>query len=124
MTLVNRSEDKGQEVARRIRVDFLALEDFSPGAFEVVVQATSVGGPDEDPPFDLGDLPIEAVVELKYSSGETRFIEEARRRGLVVIGGREVLLFQARRQFSLMTHHDFPMELGASLLGLAGGEAL
>lgn len=124
VTLVNRSLEKGQEVADRIRVAFQGLKDFSPGGFEVVVQATAVGGSEEDPPFDIADLSqTVAVVELKYSSGETRLVKSARLRGIQAIGGREVLLFQARRQFQLMTHHAFPMELGAKLLGLDEGKA-
>ena len=127
LTLVNRTVLSGAEAAERLGVEFLPLSEFDAAAFPIVVNATALGHSEKDPlPFDVGRLPSDAVVvDMVYLGGagrgerptETRLIQAAKARGLRVVDGREVLLFQAQEQFSLMTGIEFDVERAAERLG-------
>ncbi len=137
VTLVNRSQEAGEEAARDLGVAFAPLAGFDPGRFRVVVNATPAL------PFDPALLaPGTAAVELAYGrtvgtdgagdgSGESAaeaeppLLAAARAGGGVAIDGREVLLHQAFGQFHAMTGRHLPEALGRRLLGLGetpGGE--
>ena len=105
--LVNRTEATGERVAERLGADFVALDAFDPGGFEVIVNATALGHDAADPmPFDV-ERTEAAVVDMVYRgsevTGSTDLIEAARRKQLVTVDGREVLLHQALRQYERMT---------------------
>lgn len=119
--LVNRSEDRGTRAARDLGVPYRPLADFEPGAYEVVVQATSLGRHPDDPlPFDPGALrPDAVVVDLVYTDGETPLLAAVAAAGRRAIDGREVLLFQALEQFHMMTGRELPIPLAREALGLA-----
>jgi 3-dehydroquinate dehydratase/shikimate dehydrogenase len=54
---------------------------------------------------------------MVYRAGEvTAVAAAARRRGLTVIDGREILLYQAGLQFRMMTGREFPLEAARRLL--------
>jgi 3-dehydroquinate dehydratase/shikimate dehydrogenase len=122
VTLVNRSEEAGEEAARALGVAFEPLAGFDPGRFRVVVDATPAL------PFDPARLaPGTAAVELAYGrpvagdgAGEavSPLLAAARAGGGVAIDGREVLLHQAFGQFHALTGHHLPEAVGRRLLGL------
>ena len=125
VTLVNRGEARGRAAGERLGLPFVPLSDFRPGGHDLVVQATSLGRSDDDPPaFAVDELPAGAVVvDLVYRpAGPTPLVAAARARGLAAVDGREVLLHQAIDQLRAMTGGEMPAELGARLLGLADGE--
>lgn len=67
----------------------------------VVVNATSIGMRDEELPLPPALLPRDvAVMDLVYRPGETRWVREARLRGLRGADGREMLLAQGAAAFS------------------------
>ncbi|MEM9293000.1 MAG: type I 3-dehydroquinate dehydratase [Acidobacteriota bacterium] len=113
VTLVNRSTSRGQEVAGKLQLPFVALADFEPEPFDVVVHATHLGHGAEDPlPFEVESMGAgSAVVDMVYRQQATPLIQQARRRSLTAVDGREVLLFQAVDQFRLMTGTALPPEL-------------
>ncbi|MEE2776462.1 MAG: type I 3-dehydroquinate dehydratase [Acidobacteriota bacterium] len=125
VVMVNRTAETGRVVAESLGLGFLALDDFDPKAFGVVVNATSLGHEADDPmPFDPGRLAGgAAVVDMVYSSGPTRLLEEAATCGAIVVDGRSVLLHQAIDQFHLMTGEHLPVDLGRERLGLKVLEA-
>jgi 3-dehydroquinate dehydratase/shikimate dehydrogenase len=121
VTLVNRSPERGRRVARELGVSFVPLEDFEPGGFDVVANATPVGASDKAAlPFDVSSLNGDGVVfDLAYDPERpTRLVEEALRLGLTVIDGREALLHQAVSQFRLMNGVSMPLDLARRALGL------
>jgi 3-dehydroquinate dehydratase/shikimate dehydrogenase len=75
-----------------------------PGTWDVLVNATSVGGHqgDESP---LAGVAIdgEIVFDLIYEPSETALIRQARDAGCWTIGGIEMLIAQAEKQFELWT---------------------
>lgn len=120
VALANRTESTGRDAAESLGVDFVPLEELEPGAFDVVVNATSLGQGNDDPlPCDPAALRASAAaVELVYGGGPTPWSRALAARGLMVIGGREVLLHQGLSQFEAMTGRALPFEVGAAALGL------
>jgi 3-dehydroquinate dehydratase/shikimate dehydrogenase len=110
--LVNRTVDRGSAAAATLGVEFCALADLAPGAFDIVVNATPVGQAMDVTPFDVGALsPSAVLVDLVYRRGATRLASSARARGLAVIDGRDVLEIEMRRQFELMTGAAAPRDV-------------
>jgi 3-dehydroquinate dehydratase / shikimate dehydrogenase len=124
VTLVNRGAERGERAAEELKLPFLPLEELDPGAFDLLVNATSLGRDPEGPlPFPVDRLrPGTVVIDLVYDAarpGLTRLLQEAAARGAVAIDGREVLLSQALGQFRMMTGREMPVDLARRLLGLA-----
>lgn len=120
VTLVNRSEERGRKAAERLHVDYEPWDDADPSRFDVLVQATPLGGRDDDPlPFDPDAVrPTAVVVDMVYRDRPTRLVQALRERGVEAVDGREMLLDQAFAQFRLMTGRELPRELGRRLLGI------
>jgi shikimate dehydrogenase len=75
----------------------------------VLVNATSVGSGDDDrSPMAGVPLDGEIVFDLVYSPAETPLIAQAREAGCWTIGGIEMLISQAERQFQTWTGHAPP----------------
>ncbi|MCY3932365.1 MAG: type I 3-dehydroquinate dehydratase [Acidobacteria bacterium] len=120
VALANRTESTGRDAAESLGVDFVPLEELEPGAFDIVVNATSLGHRADDPlPCDPAALGSSAAaVDLVYGGGPTPWSRALAARGLVVVDGREVLLHQGLAQFEAMTGRALPFEVGAAALGL------
>ena len=120
MTLFNRSEERGRDAARELELPFLPLAELEPSRYELVVNATSLGRDESEPlPFEPEALDAEAVlVDLVYGDQPTRLATAARRRGLRVVDGREVLLAQAIPQFRLMTNREMSSATVRAALGM------
>ncbi len=120
VTLVNRGAERGLAAARALSLPFVPLAELDLAPFDLVIQATSVGRDGTTPaPLPLERVrPGTVVLDLVYGERPTRWIEEARARGLLAIDGREVLLRQAVAQFRAMTGHELPLDVGTRVLGL------
>jgi 3-dehydroquinate dehydratase / shikimate dehydrogenase len=94
-----------------------------PGSWDVLVNATSCGsgGPDDDPMAGVA-LDGEIVFDLVYVPAETPLIRHARAEGCLTIGGLEMLVAQAERQFELWTGQRPPAGLFAAAAASATGE--
>jgi 3-dehydroquinate dehydratase/shikimate dehydrogenase len=75
-----------------------------PGSWDVLVNATTSGGggPLDDPMNGVA-LDGEIVFDLVYAPPRTPLLERAAREGCLTIGGIEMLVAQAERQFELWT---------------------
>lgn len=120
VTLTNRTGERGRRAAYDLGVPFQALEDLDPGIFKVAVNATPLGRDDSEPlPIDVSRLPGDgAVVDMVYRREPTPLVRAALERGMKAVDGREVLLFQAVRQFRMMTGHELPADIGREVLDL------
>jgi 3-dehydroquinate dehydratase/shikimate dehydrogenase len=123
VTLVNRTPERGERAGADLHLSFLPLGRFDPAAFDLLVNATSLGrAPADALPFAVDALsPGAVVIDLVYDAdrGEpTRLLAAAAARGLAVVGGREVLLSQALGQFRMMTGREMPAVLAHRLLGI------
>jgi shikimate dehydrogenase len=118
----NRTEARATELAERFGASALAGDEVDAGAYDMVVNATSVG---LDPPTtpngglpSLKPLPIRAdalrerqvVVDLVYASGETDLVRAGTERGAAVVDGLEVLVHQGAESFRIWTGLEPPIE--------------
>ena len=80
---------------------------------DAVINATPVGMPPQvdATPIDLARLRVRVVFEMVYYPLETRFLAEARGRGLTAISGLEMLVAQGARQFEIWTGLAAPRAL-------------
>ncbi len=109
VTLVNRSAERGRRVALELDVDFVPFEEFEPGAYDLLVNATPLGRGDGDElPFDPAHLRSDSVVvDLAYvPEASTALVSAVRAAGAVAIDGREVLFAQAIPQALTMTGEE------------------
>jgi shikimate dehydrogenase len=123
VTLFNRGVERGERAAEALKLPYLPLGQLAPAAFDVLVNATSLGRDPAGPlPFPVdGVRPGSVVIDLVYDAarpGPTRLLAAAAARGAVAIDGREVLLSQALGQFRMMTGREMPADLARRLLGL------
>lgn len=94
-----------------------------PGSWDVLVNATSAGsGGATDDPMDGVRLDGEIVFDLVYAPARTPLLERAAREGCMTIGGLEMLVAQAERQFELWTGYRPPTGLFKSAASSATGE--
>jgi 3-dehydroquinate dehydratase/shikimate dehydrogenase len=75
------------------------------GAWDLVVQATTVGTWPriDEQPVVMGAIQARVAYDLIYNPQETRFLRDMRQTGAQVIGGVDMLLGQAARQFEWWT---------------------
>ena len=80
---------------------------------DAVINATPVGMPPQvdATPIDLARLRVRVVFDMVYYPLETRFLAEARGRGLIAISGLEMLVAQGARQFEIWTGLAAPRAL-------------
>jgi shikimate dehydrogenase len=81
--------------------------------FDLVVNSTSLGIHPEDPsplPLDAGGVRIGAALDLVYAPGETRWVREARERGIPSADGIEMLLHQGAAAFERWWQRPAPLE--------------
>jgi shikimate dehydrogenase len=117
--IANRSSRPASGLAREVRswrpsLDAAALSLGETASVlprcDWVVQATSMGlGPGDPSPMSLaGARPTTWVVDLIYHR-TTRFLSDARRRGLVGLDGKGMLLHQGALSFELWTGRKAPL---------------
>lgn len=90
-----------------------------PGSWDVLVNAIPAG-PDAavQSPIEGAALDGEIVFDLVYSPAQTRLLTDAARAGCMTIGGLEMLIAQAERQFELWTGQVPPAGLFQKAAGL------
>jgi 3-dehydroquinate dehydratase/shikimate dehydrogenase len=111
VTIAARRPDEAHRVASAMNVRSGPYPP-KPGTWDVLVNATSAGTrPGEPSPMAGVALDGEIVFDLVYSPSETALIKQAREAGCWTIGGIEMLIGQAQRQFELWTGHAPPPEL-------------
>ncbi len=114
--LVNRSAHRGEYASRLLGLAWVPLAGFSPGGFDIVVNATPVV---DEPVFSVDELSEHAVVvDLAYRpDSDTALIAAARARGHLTVDGRQVLLAEVARQFELFAEQPLPPEAVQVALG-------
>jgi shikimate dehydrogenase len=114
LTVVNRSWDRGQRLARSLGCDFSPLEEMASVKGDILIQATPVGMwphgdqcPVPEPLLEEGMV----VMDLVYHPLETRLLSAARARGCTLISGIRMLIHQGAEQFRLWTGIDPPLSI-------------
>jgi 3-dehydroquinate dehydratase / shikimate dehydrogenase len=103
VTICARRSEAAQDIATLVHG---VVGDFPPKAssWDVLVNASSAGGyANPVNPIEGAPLDGEIVFDLVYAPAETALLAAARRAGCLTIGGLEMLIAQAERQFELWT---------------------
>ena len=108
-----RREEKGRRLARAVEGEAVSWQGAEGLEVDAVINATPVGMyPYVDAsPLDLARLRARVVFDMVYYPLATRFITEARGRGLITIPGLEMLVVQGARQFEIWTGLTAPRAL-------------
>jgi 3-dehydroquinate dehydratase/shikimate dehydrogenase len=106
-----RRADAAAEVAARFKATPVAWPPA--GRFDLVVNTTPVGTwPHTDAtPVAAGSVETSLVYDLVYNPLDTAFMRRARGRGAEAIGGLEMLVHQAARQFAWWTGQSAPIDV-------------
>jgi len=116
-----RRSDEARAVAALVGVNAGTFPP-APGTWDVLVNATSSGGrPEDRSPMEGVRLDGEIVFDLVYAPAETRLVQQAREAGCWTIGGIEMLVVQAERQFELWTGAAPPPDLFRQAVEAAPG---
>jgi 3-dehydroquinate dehydratase/shikimate dehydrogenase len=108
-----RREATARALARAVGARVVPWEPEESLEVDVVINATPVGMyPHVDSaPIDLARLRVRVVFDMVYFPLGTRFLNDARGRGLTTISGLEMLVAQGARQFEIWTGLSAPRAL-------------
>jgi 3-dehydroquinate dehydratase/shikimate dehydrogenase len=107
VTIFARNMEKGKQLAERFNVSCESLSSASFAEYDVVINSTPLGSVGETMsktpcrPEQLAKASL--VYDLVYNPTETRLLRDARTAGCGTLGGLEMLVAQACRQFKLWT---------------------
>lgn len=115
VTLFARNVDKAFDLSEQFNISCLPLDSAKFADFDLVINTTPVGSSGEF----LNDTIVNSnqihgcrlAYDLVYNPIETRFMREAREVGCDVLGGLEMLVVQAQRQFKFWTNMNASYEL-------------
>lgn len=104
VTFVARRRDCAEEIARMTGASTAAWPPAA-GSWDVLVNATPVGtAPNvDDSPLPDGPFTGRLVYDLVYNPPDTRLLRDARTAGCRTLGGLDMLIAQAQRQFEWWT---------------------
>jgi shikimate dehydrogenase len=112
LTVVNRSRERGEALARALDCAFRPWPEASGVPAGLIIQTTPVG---MHPFEDQSPLPPEffekgmTVMDIIYNPLETRLLRMARERGCATISGLEMFLAQGAEQFRRWTGLEPPL---------------
>lgn len=115
VTIVNRDKKRAETLAKRSSADYYSLDEFilKDLEYDVVVQTTSVGmAPKiEDSILKESEIPnCQLVMDVLMDPLETKFLQNAKRKGLPILSGKEMFIHQAVGQYGLWFQHRFSKE--------------
>jgi len=125
VVITARREATARALARGVAAQVVPWNSEESLEVDAVINATPVGMyPHVDnTPFDLARLRVRVVFDMVYYPLGTRFLNEARRRGLTTISGLEMLVAQGARQFEIWTGISAPRALMEQAVRAALGHA-
>ncbi|MCB1023721.1 MAG: shikimate dehydrogenase, partial [Acidobacteria bacterium] len=126
VTVIARNQEKGLALANEFDVEFLQLTKNENGFtdLDILINATPLGtiGPlEKQSPVSEDQISnLQLLYDLVYNPFETLFLREAKSKGVKTIGGIEMLIAQAARQFEIWTGSAISTEImsNAALLRL------
>jgi shikimate dehydrogenase len=116
ITLYNRTAEKGLDLAKKYGIDYKGdlslLGRDSSSAYDLLINATSIGFKSKDSPLNRSQLLSDKVVlDLVFTPVDTKFLEQAKKAKCKIIEGYQVSLYQACYQFELYTGYSAPVEV-------------
>jgi len=111
--ITSRREAAARTLARGVAAQVVPWDRTESLEIDAVINATPVGMYPhvESAPIELARLRVSVVFDMVYFPLYTRFLNEARGRGLATIAGLEMLVAQGARQFEIWTGLAAPRAL-------------
>jgi len=114
--IMNRSAGPAEKLARQAKAKFIsrsALKKQDP--FDVIINATPLGMSEmpaktPDTPLSEKELNAKYLMEMVYTPAETRLVKMARAKGIHIISGAEMFVYQGARQFEIWTGKPAPFD--------------
>jgi len=108
----NRTAGPAQRLAKQARARFVSKGDLKKLQVDVIVNATpaGMGSSKEPPPLDEKDMNARYLLEMVYRPAETKLVKLARAKGLHIIPGTEMFVYQGARQFEIWTGKPAPLD--------------
>jgi shikimate dehydrogenase len=122
VVVYNRTREKADTLAaeftgRTGRVVAADLEKLCDSCCQIYINTTSIGMHPNVDQSPMESVPAEVLVfDAVYNPMRTRLIQQAETAGAKTIGGAEMFVRQAARQFTLWTNLPAPVELMRSVL--------
>ncbi|MEZ5344521.1 MAG: shikimate dehydrogenase [Pyrinomonadaceae bacterium] len=116
VTIIARDTERGNALANEFEAGFFKLDQNENAfpEFDILINASPLGtyGKLEDQtPIAADRLSnLQLAYDLVYNPFETRFLREAKSKGVKTIGGFEMLIAQAARQFEIWTGSKAPAD--------------
>ncbi len=109
--ILNRTPAPAKKLARQARARSLKRADLKKLQFDVIINATSVGmGNSKESPLREKEIKARFLLEMVYTSPETRLAKLARAQGVETISGVEMFVHQGARQFEIWTGKPAPAD--------------
>ncbi|GBC61431.1 shikimate dehydrogenase [Desulfonema ishimotonii] len=114
VTIVNRSADKGERLAKDLNADFRPLSEFSGEDVRILINTTPLG---MTPNVDATPVPADklepgmVVMDIVYNPLETRLLREAGARGCTTVDGVAMFVYQGAFQSELWTGQKAPVDV-------------
>jgi len=112
LTITNRSNKKGEELADFLGCSFIPLEKIGNIQIDILIQTTPVGMyPHEEnslfTPNEIREGML--IMDIIYNPIETKLLRIAREKGCSIINGLNMFVYQGVEQFKLWTGVDAPV---------------
>ncbi|MBT9331833.1 shikimate dehydrogenase [Paracidobacterium acidisoli] len=110
--ILNRSAEAAQTLARQAKAKTIKRDQVAKSSFDAIINATPSGMHGVKPASILEPNEINAriVFDMVYNPIDTPLIRMAREKGLPVITGVEMFVYQGARQFEIWTGKPAPEE--------------
>lgn len=105
--IYNRNVERAGQLAADLGGESCRWDKLDEASGRVLVNATAIGMRGEEPPLRLRPGQFEVVYDMVYNRRPTPLLQQARQLGMKVIGGEEMFVEQAARQFERWT--DSPL---------------
>jgi shikimate dehydrogenase len=112
LTIVNRSHERGIELARYLQSPFVLLQDLRENDSDILIQTTPVG---MHPHADQCPVPEHilerstVVMDVIYNPIETQLLKLAKNHGCKTVSGLTMFVYQGAEQFRLWTGINPPI---------------
>ena len=114
ITLLNRTIDKGEKLAKEFNINFMPLADINKKNFEIIINTTSLGmtGYTDKSPVKKEHLNKDTIVmDIIYNPLKTKLLKYAEEKECKTINGISMFLYQAALQFELFTGIQAPIDI-------------
>jgi shikimate dehydrogenase len=118
--ILNRTLEKAKNLAKEFKAKVLTFnQQKEVSNFDIIINATSVGMEPlvNETPINPSFLKKNQIVfDIVYNPKETKLLKEAKKKGVKIIYGLEMLLYQGVAQFEIYTGKKAPIEVMRKIL--------